>query len=62
MSLFEKYAPNNIDIVLKSLYYWITKFIDSNLDLNEIKEVVNLSSILLHLNKESQQVNSTYYE
>mgnify|MGYP002544218377 CR=1 FL=1 len=38
LSLFEKYAPNNIDIVLKSLYYWITKFIDSNLDLNEIKE------------------------
>ncbi|WP_019265772.1 glycosyltransferase [Methanobrevibacter smithii] len=59
LSLFEKYAPNNIDIVLKSLYYWITKFIDSNLDLNEIKEVVNLSSILFQkfLENENLQVS-----
>lgn len=44
LTLFDRYSPNNKDIVLKSLYYWITKFIDSNLELSEIKEITTYSS------------------
>ena len=45
LNLFEKYWPTNVDIPLRSLYYWITRFIDSNLELSEIKEIVDASSI-----------------
>ena len=46
LDLFENYAPDNTEIVLKSLYYWITKFIDSDLLFSEIKEIVSYSSNL----------------
>lgn len=46
VNLFEKYDSKNTGIALNSLRFWITKFVDSNLGFDEIKEIVDLANLL----------------